>query len=92
MAKDKRYIAVKSLIETNSIKSFGEIFQFVPRKIVYNDLGVNYARFKRLVAQPDLFTLRELNTLSGFFGVDTKVLFDLILFQIKTPKKGKPKS
>ena len=92
MTKDKRYTAVKSLIETGGIKSFREIFDYIPRKVVYKDLGVNYSRFKRLLDYPDLFTLRELITLSGLFSIDAKIIIDLAFTQCENDKKAKRKN
>lgn len=89
MTKDKRYTAVKSLIDTGGINSFLAIFDYIPRKVVYQDMGINYNRFKRLLANPDLFTLRELNTLSKLFSIDLKRMIDLVTSQLEGDKKVK---
>lgn len=91
MAKDKRYISVKSLIETGRIVDFREIFEYIPRKVVYKDLGVNYSRFKRLLDSTDLFTLQELITLAGLFEVDARAFIELAFAQYEKDKKGKRK-
>lgn len=91
MTKDKRYIAVKSLIETGRIKGFREIFEYIPMKVVYKDLGVNYNRFKKLIEAPDLFTLRELVTLSVFFEMESRMFIELVFSQYELDRKGKRK-
>lgn len=77
MVKDRRYKAVKKLIETGEITAFGEIFDFVPKTVVTLDFGTNHSTFKKLKENPDLFTLRELKTLASFFEIDPKLLIDL---------------
>jgi hypothetical protein len=91
MAKDRRYSTVKVLIETGNIKSFREIFDHIPKSVVYSDLGMNYTRFAKLIDNPALFTLLELITLSGFFGIDPKLMIDLAYGQFLENKKGKKK-
>ena len=91
MTKDKRYTAVKSLIDTSGITGFLAIFDYIPRKVFYQDMGINYSRFKRLLASPDLFTLRELTTLSTLFSIDLKKMIDLVISQLESNKRGKRK-
>ena len=91
MTKDKRYTAVKSLIDTGGITHFLAIFDYIPLKVVYEDMGINYSRFKRLLASPDLFTLREISTLSVLFSTDIKKMVDLVTSQLESDKKGKRK-
>jgi hypothetical protein len=67
-----------------------EIFDHIPKSVVYSDLGMNYTRFVKLIDNPILFTLQELITLAGFFGVDPKVIVDLAYSHLigkKTKKK-----
>lgn len=87
MAKDHRYQVVKRLIEANDIKTFQDIFSFIPKRVVYEDLGVNYAKFQRLFNSPDLFTIREIGTLAGLIGCEVHKLFDLARAN-KVVKKG----
>jgi hypothetical protein len=89
MAKDRRYSTVKVLIETGNIKSFREIFDHIPKSVVYSDLGMNYTRFAKLIESPTLFTLQELITLAGFFTLDPKLMIDLAYTQHITGKKTK---
>lgn len=91
MQRDNRYIAVKSLIETGQIKVFGQIFHYIPKKVVYSDLGLNYYRFARLLKHPDLFTLREMVTLAGLVGCEPSVLFTMALAKPEPKKRARVK-
>lgn len=90
MPKDNRYIAVKSLIETGRIKKFSEIFEHIPKKVVYTDLGVNYSKFKRMIASPDLFTLRELAKLARLIEIEARAMFKMAFSQTEVKKGTEP--
>lgn len=87
MAKDHRYQVVKRLIEAGDIRAFQDIFNFIPKRVVYENLGLNYAKFQRLYANPDLFTVRELAALAGFIECDPFKLVEMVI-----PKAVKKKA
>ena len=68
MFKNPRYGAVKVLIETGHITSIRDIFQFIPKTTVYKDLGINFNRFERAIADPSIFKMQELVDLADMFG------------------------
>ncbi|MBN8852875.1 MAG: hypothetical protein BGO55_14930 [Sphingobacteriales bacterium 50-39] len=88
MAADRRYNIAKDLISAGKITSFHRIFEIVPKSVVYKDMGINYNRFTKLMANPDLFTLRELSTIAKLIGVDPKTIIDLAYDTLKPKKKG----
>lgn len=87
--EDQRYGTIKVLIESGHIKSFRDIFQFIPKTIVYRDLGVNFNRFSRAIIDPARFTLDELRTMAEFFGIDTKTMIDMAYEQMVTVSKSR---
>lgn len=89
MAKDKRYAATKVLIESGHIQTFRQIFDHIPRSVVYSDLGINYTRFKELLSNTARFTLQELIILGKLFEMDAKTLIDMAYDQFLTDQKGK---
>jgi hypothetical protein len=91
MQLDNRYKAVLSLIQTGEIKTFEQIFDYIPRKTVYTDMGLNYYRFARLLKHPDLFTMRELVMLAGFIGCDPSVIFAMAIAKPEPKKKTRAK-
>jgi hypothetical protein len=52
MHSDSRYEIIRVLIEAGNIKSFAEIFRYIPKTVVYRDLGVNFNRFSRAIINP----------------------------------------
>ena len=91
MAKDHRYKTVKVLIESGIITEFNQIFIYIPKSVVSEDMGINYSRFVRLLQQVELFRLKELIMMSGFFEVEGKAFIELAHSQYLSDKKVKSK-
>jgi hypothetical protein len=91
MAKDHRYKTVKVLIESSIITEFNQIFLYIPKSVVSEDMGINYSRFVRLLQQVELFRLKELIIMSGFFEVEGKIFIELAHSQYLSDKKVKPR-
>ena len=89
MSKDRRYNAIKSMIEDGSISSFKEIFEVIPKTLVSKDMGMNYQTFTRKVAEPDLFNFRELLFMANLFDVNPENLFKRIMSDLTAPAKKK---
>jgi|ADGO01.1.fsa_nt_gi hypothetical protein len=89
MPKDHRYKTVKVLIESGLIAEFNQIFLYIPKSVVSEDLGINYSRFVRLLQQVELFRLKELMLMSNFFEIDGKVMIELAHNQYLADKRAK---
>ena len=89
MYKDIRYNVARHFIETKQIKRIKDIFDYVPKTTVKNELGTNYTRFSRLVEDPLQFKLIELSKIAKAIGVDTKVLVNMALLHEDDKNKGK---
>jgi len=87
MAKDKRYTTIKNLISGGYIKSFEEIFDTLPKSVLYKDLGMNSARFAKLLRHPDLFILKDVFRIATLIGVDEKAILDLVFLSHMSRKK-----
>ena len=89
MSGDQRYSTIKVLIQSGHIKSFRDIFNYIPKTVVYKDLGVNFNRFSKAINDPAGFSMGELRTLAEFFAVDTKKLIDMAYEQMISVSKNK---
>lgn len=83
MPKDNRYKTVNILINGGHIKTFSEIFNYIPPSIVCKDFGTNYNRFTKLIDSPSNFKLRELYTIASFFEIEEDIMITLAHNQIK---------
>jgi len=88
MAVDKRYSIAKDLITAGKIANFHRLFEIVPKSVIYKDMGMNYNRFTKLMASPDLFTIRELTFIAKLIGVDPRTIIDLAYDASKPRRKG----
>ena len=89
---DSRYTTIKVLMESGHITTFRQIFDYIPKTVVYKDLRVNFKRFSKAILDPSGLSLGELRTLAEFFDLDTKKLIDMAYMQTLTRKnrsKGK---
>lgn len=91
MTNDKRYTTVKNLISGGHVKSFREIFDTLPKSVVYRDLGMNNARFTRLMFHVEEFTLQELFRIADLIGTPKNNILDLVYAQyLEDASGGKP--
>ncbi len=92
MAKDRRYTTVRNLISAGYIKTFREMFDTIPKSVVARDLGMNNARFTRLMDNVDQFSLKELFIIASFLEVEEMVILNLVLQQHAVNNKSKKKT
>ena len=79
------------MIEGGHLTEFNQIFDYIPKSVVANDLGTNYNRLIRLIEHVEQFTLKELFTLSNFCDLDSKLVLDLVYNQYANERKAKKK-
>jgi hypothetical protein len=58
--RDHRYAVIRPLYEEGKIKTFMDIFRYVPRTVVAGDLGKKVARFSAQLNHPENFDLTDL--------------------------------
>lgn len=89
--KDSRYSLARDMIAGGFTHSFVQIFEAVPKSVVYRDMGMNYARFKKILAKPDILSLREIMAMARLIGCDPRVLRDIIWEDVygKNKRTGK---
>ena len=69
------------MVETGHITMFREIFNYVAKSVVANELNTNYSRLNRLIEVPEDFTLREVFRIGVIIGLDEKKMLDLVYNQ-----------
>ena len=79
------------MIEGGHLTEFIQIFDYIPKSVVANDLGTNYNRLIRLIEHVEQFTLKELFTLSDFCNLENKLILDLVYNQYANERKAKKK-
>jgi hypothetical protein len=78
---DPRYSRVKTLIEAKHITEFKQIFDHIPKTVVYQDLGMSFEKFSGLLKKPSLFKLNDLIKLAEKIELNPRVIIELALLQ-----------
>lgn len=87
---DKRIEAIALLIEKGYIKTWAGIFDYIPRTVVANHLGLNNNKMKLYVEAPALLPADKLEQIASFLKVKITVLEGLRL-KAKPAKSGNNK-
>ncbi len=82
MEKDPRLDAIRILIETGHIKTFREIFEFVPVNVLADITGNRFNRMVEMKKNPRLFRLLDFIKVAEVIGVDEKMVIDLAMEQV----------
>lgn len=90
MPKDKRYAAVKKLIESGYIKGFLEILETIPKTNVARDLGMHHQTFAKLLKSPERFAFKDAIRIASLIEVEDMVIIQMI-YQYAMDKKHKRK-
>ena len=91
MIKDYRYNVVRILFEQGEIKTFAQIFDYIPKTVVGSELRTNNNRITQLIKDPLRFKLGELIKISNIIGIEPELLVLMALHgsQNKRKKPGK---
>ncbi len=73
-----RITAVKNLLESGEFESIKDVFIYIPRSVVAENIRVNNTRFKRMIDNVARFRFEELQRIAKFLGVDAQIIIDLV--------------
>ena len=91
MTKDNRYNLIKPMIDQGHIKSFEDVFKFIPKTVVANDLGMHSSRFTELIQKVDNFRIKDLVLLARLCNVNPRELAELVFKQYESNKSRSEK-
>ena len=87
MSKDYRYNAVRALFEQGEIKTFAQIFDYIPKTVVGSELRTNNNRITLLIKDPLKFKLIELTKIANLIGIEPELLVMMVLQGVQSKKK-----
>ena len=92
--KDTRYLTIQDLILKGYITSLTEIFdkELISRSRVARDLGLNPARFSRMLLTPEKFILKDLYAFAGLLDIDRIKVLQMVDSDYEANQKGKPRT
>ncbi len=77
--RDARYDLIKPMLADGKIVSFADIFKYIPKTTVSNDLGKKVDRFNLLIREPWKFVVADLARLAQFCQIDPAEIITLVL-------------
>ena len=89
--RDARYDLIKPMFIGGKIKTFSDIFKFIPKTVVATDLGKKVDRFTDLMNKVEGFTVQELFMMATFFELEESEMLSLVENQYKMSKESKRK-
>ena len=93
LAKQKkrtnRLNSIKNGIEGATITDFEQIFAIVSETKVSNEMGISYYAFKKKVADPGEFSIKEIMRFAALFGVKYDTMHSFIMEKIKARSKSR---
>jgi hypothetical protein len=66
------------MLDQGRIKSFTDIFLYLPKSVLAADLGKNLKRFNELLLHVEGFTIKDLVIISNLCGLTRMEMFRLI--------------
>jgi len=84
--RDHRYDLIKPMFIGGKIKTFSDIFKFIPKTVVATDLGKKVDRFTDLMNRVEGFTLEELFMVAKFCELEETEMLLLVENQYKMSK------
>ena len=87
MSLDPRYDLIKLKLAKGYIKSFNDIFLFIPKTVVANDLGKKVDRFNHLMAQVGKFTLHDFDEIATRCNLSLSDMLKLARIEFERQKK-----
>jgi hypothetical protein len=66
------------MLDRGKIKSFSDIFLYLPKSVLAADLGKNLKRFNELLLHVEGFTIKDLVVMSNLCGLTRMEMFRLI--------------
>jgi plasmid maintenance system antidote protein VapI len=91
MPKHSRYSVAKKLILANQVSSLVELFDIIKKTETARLMHMAPSRLTRIVNEPDLWTMREINKMSEFLEVDRDKLLAIVWREAKKMKVEKGK-
>ena len=76
--RDPRYDLIKPMLSQGLIESFTDIFKYIKKTVVANDLGKKVDRFTVMMEQPRKFSVGDVYAMADLCSVDVLQMFELI--------------
>jgi hypothetical protein len=76
--EDHRYPTIKPMLEQGRIRKLTDIFIYIPRTVLANDMGRNLKRLNELLDRLENFTIKDLLLIGGLCSLTRKEMLALL--------------
>lgn len=76
--RDPRYDLIKPMLSQGQIESFTDIFKYIKKTVVANDLGKKVDRFSVMMEHPKKFSVGDVYEMADLFNIDVQKMFYLL--------------
>ena len=76
--RDSRYDLIEPMMSQGKIVSFTDVFKYIKKTVVANDLGKKVDRFTVMMYDPKKFSVGDLYRMVDLFKISAKQVFELI--------------
>ncbi len=76
--RDPRYDLIKPMLSEGQIESFTDVFKYIKKTVVANDMGKKVDRFTIMMEQPKKFSVGDVYEMADLFRIDVRQMFELI--------------
>ncbi len=85
--KNSKFIAIKSMFLSGSVKSMKDIEKLYPT-LIAKSLRINHSRYIQKLYKPEEFTIRQLDSLAKLLEIDIQMIINVIIKQLNSNSKG----
>src|ERR1700743_1370024 len=76
--QDHRYPTIKPMLDQGRIKKLTDIFIYIPRTVLANDLGKNLKRLNELLDRLENFTIKDLLIIGNLCSLNRREMLLLL--------------
>ena len=76
--REKRYHAVREMIKAGEVKTFDQLFHYIPKTVLAEDAGIYYDRFETIMKSPREMTVNELFILARILDYERCTLLEML--------------
>ena len=76
--RDPRYDLIKPMLSQGQIESFTDVFKYIKKTVLANDLGKKVDRFTIMMEHPKKFSVGDVYDMADLFGIGVREMFRLL--------------
>ena len=90
--QDHRYPTIKPMLDQGRIKKLTDIFIYIPRTVLAQDIGKNLKRLNELLDRPENFTIKDLLLIGNLCSLSRREMLLLLDSEFEFREQNKVES